>query len=177
MTAASNDQSLVLVARALKTRGLKGEIVAELLTDFPERFEKLEELFAVSRGGEQRILKLDNHWFQKGRVVLKFENFDTPESAEALIGCEFAVPESERVALPEGHFFDWELEGCAVSSMSGEIIGQVQSVLKTGAAPVLIVKSKEGSEKLIPLAESVIKSIDPMQKVILIDPPDGLLEL
>lgn len=177
MNAMADDQSLVFVAHAVRTRGLKGEIVAELLTDFPERFDGLEELFGVSPAGEQQVLKLENHWFQKERVVLKFEEIDTPEAAEALVGFDFGVPESERVSLPEDYFFDWELEGCEVKDTVGEIVGEVQSVLKTGAAPVLVVRSREGAEKLIPLSESVIKSIDRSDKLILIDPPEGLLDL
>jgi 16S rRNA processing protein RimM len=172
-----DDQLLVIVAHALRTRGLKGEIVAELLTDFPERFDGVNELIAVSPRGERRVVELESHWFQKDRVILKFLKFDNAEAAQTLVGFDFAVPESERVALPENQYYDWELEGCKVIMPGGESIGEVESVLKTGAAPVLVVKGEAGSEKLIPLAASVIRKIDQENKSIVIDPPDGLLEL
>src|SRR5678815_1547678 len=93
------NRDLVIVARAVRTRGLKGELVAELLTDFPERFESLEELIAVSPDGERQTVKLENFWFQNGRVILKIESFDDVNSAKVFIGFDFAVPEADRVQL------------------------------------------------------------------------------
>lgn len=173
----AGDSELVIVARALRTRGLKGEIVAESLTDFPERFDSLNQLIAVSPDGERRVVELENHWFQKDRVVLKFKGCDNLECAETLAGFEFAVAQSERVVLPEGYYYDWELEGCTVMMLGGESIGEVESVLRTGAAPVLVIKGGGGPTKMIPLAEPMIRQIDRINKLIVIDPPEGLLEL
>src|SRR5215207_6940427 len=129
---------LVIIARAVKPRGLKGEIVAELLTDFPDRFEDLEELILVSPGGERTITRLEDYWFQNDRVILKLAGYDDVDAAKELVGFEFAVPESERVALPEDHYYDWELEGCTVK-VGAESIGEVKSVIKTGGAEILVV--------------------------------------
>ena len=90
---------LVLIARAVKTHGLKGEVAAELLTDFPERFEDLDEVVLVSPGGEQQTTSIEKFWFQKDRVVLKLSGYDDVDAAKQLIGYEFAVPESDRVEL------------------------------------------------------------------------------
>ena len=87
---------LVLIARAVRTHGLKGEVVAELLTDFPERFEDLDEVVLVSPRGEQKTGSLEDFWFQKDRVVLKLDGYDDIDAAKQLIGYEFAVPESDR---------------------------------------------------------------------------------
>src|SRR5687768_17136123 len=105
---------LVVIARAVKPRGLKGEIVAELLTDFPERFENVEEVVLVSPRGERKTGNLERYWFQNDRVILKLAGYDDVETAKELVGFEFAVPESERVPLPADHYYDWELEGCTV---------------------------------------------------------------
>lgn len=91
---------LVVIARAVKPRGLKGEIVAELLTDFPERFEEVEELVLVTPGGERKTGHLENHWFQNDRVILKLAGYNDVETAKELVGFEFAVPEQDRVPLP-----------------------------------------------------------------------------
>src|SRR5688572_12683027 len=91
---------LIVIARAVRPRGLKGEIVAELLTDFPERFEDLEELVLVSPSGERTTKRLEDYWFQNDRVVLKIADYDDVDTAKELVGIEFAVPESERVPLP-----------------------------------------------------------------------------
>ena len=170
------NRDLIIVARAVRTRGLKGELVAELLTDFPERFESLEEVIAVSPGGEQQIVKLENYWFQNDRVILKIASFDDVETAKRLIGFDFAVPEADRVQLEANEYYDWELEGCAVSTVEGESLGVVSSVMKTGGTEILVVSDQE-VERLVPLAASIVKDIDPAAKRILIDPPPGLLEL
>jgi 16S rRNA processing protein RimM len=167
---------LVVIARAVKPRGLKGEIVAELLTDFPDRFEDLEELILVSPGGERTAKRLEDYWFQNDRVVLKMAGYDDVEAAKELVGFEFAVPESERVPLPPDHYYDWELEGCTVK-VGAESIGTVKSVMKTGGAEILVVSNDSGKERLIPLADSIVVEVDTAGKTIVIDPPEGLLDL
>jgi|SRR5678815_5021327 16S rRNA processing protein RimM len=170
------NRDLVIVARAVRTRGLKGELVAELLTDFPERFESLEELIAVSPDGERQTVKLENFWFQNGRVILKIESFDDVDSARVFIGFDFAVPEAERVQLEADEYYDWELEGCTVSTVDGDSVGIVSSIMKTGGTEILVVSDAE-VERLVPLAASIVKDIDRANKRILIDPPPGLFEL
>jgi 16S rRNA processing protein RimM len=172
------DEELVAVARALKTRGLRGEIVAELLTDFPERFEGLERLIAVGANGSRQTLTLEEHWFQSGRIVLKFAGYDSIEEASTLIGYEFAVPEAERVQLPEDEFYEWELMGCRVETVEGEKIGHVREVLRTGGVEVLAIDNEAtGREHLIPLVETICVEINIEQKLIRVDAPEGLLDM
>ena len=167
---------LVLIARAVRTHGLKGEVVAELLTDFPERFEDLDEVILVSPSGEHKTGSLQGFWFQKDRVVLKVGGYDDVDTAKELIGYEFAVPESDRVQLEADEFYDWELEGCTVK-VGDESIGQVRSVMKTGGAEILVVADESGKEKLVPLASDIVVQIDRSAKTIVVDPPEGLLDL
>ena len=173
-----DDLDLVIVARAVKTRGLKGELVAELLTDFPDRFADISSLIAVSPKGERKSVELESHWFQQGRIVLKFVGFDSIDDAKELVGFDFAVPEEERVDLKEGYFFDWELEGCLVESSDGAPVGTVKEVMRLGGEiEVLAVVDAEGVTRLIPLVESIILEVDISKRKIRIDPPPGLLEL
>jgi 16S rRNA processing protein RimM len=169
---------LVAVAKAVKTRGLRGELVADLLTDFPERFKGLEELIAVAPDGKRMPLALEDHWFQGARVILKFAGYDSIEASSALIGYEFAVPEDERVELDEDEFYDWELKGCRVETIAGEKLGLVREVLKTGGGvEVLLIENEAlGREYMIPLAETICVEIDIENKLIRVDPPEGLLE-
>jgi 16S rRNA processing protein RimM len=168
---------LVAVARVARPRGLKGEVAADILTDFPERFDRLEALIAVFPGGERRRLALEGRWLHGARVVLKFKGFDTPEEAAALAGCELAVPEEEAVELEEGAFYDWQLEGCRVETVGGRRLGTVSEVLHTGGeAPVLVIRDERNKENLVPLAESVCVEIDVANKLIRVDAPEGLLE-
>jgi 16S rRNA processing protein RimM len=169
-------EELVAVARAVKTRGLRGEIVAELLTDFPERFEGMERLIAVAPDGHRRTLRLEEHWLHQDRIVLKFEGYDSPEAATALIGFELAVPESERVELEEDEFYDWELAGCRVETVEGERLGVVREIMRTGGVEMLVVENGAGRDYLIPMAEEICVLIDIEQKLIRVDVPEGLLE-
>jgi 16S rRNA processing protein RimM len=171
-------EPVVAVARAVKTRGLKGELMAELLTDFPERFADVSQLIAIAPDGKRSVVQLENYWFHQARVVLKLAGYDTIETASAFVGCEFAVPESSRVQLSEGQFYDWELEECVVETATGKLVGHVRNVMRVGGGvEMLVVQSDEKHEHLIPMVESIVIDIDLARKRIRIDPPQGLLEL
>lgn len=172
----AGSSELVIVARAVRPRGLKGEIVAELLTDFPDRFEDLEELVLVSPRGERTTKRLEDYRFQNHRVILKLADYDDVDAAKELVGFQFAVPESERVPLPADHYYDWELEGCTVK-VGAESIGTVKSVLKTGGTEILVVADENDKERLIPFADSIVVEVDAEKKTIVVDPPEGLLDL
>ena len=171
-------EELVAVALVVKPRGVRGEVVADLLTDFPERFEGLERLIAVAPDGARRTLRLEKHWLHGGRVVLKLEGYDTPEAARELVGFELAVPESEAVELEEDEFYEWQLVGCRVETVEGAEVGRVSEVLHTGGAvPVLAIRDEGGREHLVPLAASICVEVDVEGQLIRVDPPEGLLEL
>lgn len=168
-------EDLVAIANIVRTRGLKGEVVADLLTDFPERFESLEMVTAVRSTGERFDLKIEKFWFQNDRVILKFAGFDTVESGETLRNVEICVPESDAVSLDDDEYFDWDLVGCRIEMPDGGIIGEVAEVMRTGGTELLVV-SGATKEYLIPFAEAICVEVDIENKLIKIDPPDGLLE-
>src|SRR5262245_15359169 len=93
---------LIVVAHIVKTRGLRGEVVADLQTDFPDRFKNLKSLTAISTDGDKRSLQIEEQWFHGARLVLKFAGFDSVDEAKELVGDHLAVPESDRVELPAG---------------------------------------------------------------------------
>lgn len=168
---------LVVIARVARVRGLRGEVVADVLTDFPERFENVEGLVAVTQGGARRAIELESFWFQRDRVVLKFAGVDTVEAAQELIGLQLAVPEEESVELEDDEFYHWQLEDCLVETVSGFEIGRVREVLETGGVPILMIEDAAGREHLVPLAADICVEIDVERKRVRIDPPEGLLEI
>ncbi len=168
---------LVAVARVVKARGIRGEVAADLLTDFPERFENLDSLIAVRPDGRSEPLTVEDYWFHGQRIVLKFAGYDSVEATRELLECELAVPEAERVALPEGHFYDWELADCRVETVAGQFLGRVREVMRTGGTAVLVTDNESGRDLLLPMAQAMIVEIDVKRKFILYDPPAGLLEL
>lgn len=170
-------EELIAVARIARVRGIRGEVAADLLTDFPERFDGLAELISVNAAGERDTLSIEKSWLHGGRVILKFAGYDSPEAARLLVGLELAVPETDAVELEEDEFYDWELVDCRVETIDRRTVGRVREVLHTGAAPVLVIRDEAEREHLIPLAESICVEIDTESKLIRVDPPEGLLEI
>jgi 16S rRNA processing protein RimM len=168
---------LVVVARVARTRGLRGEVVADLYTDFPERFDGLEQIIAIAPDSSSRSLQIEEHWFHGNRIVFKFAGYDSIDAAKDLAGSQLAVPASERIELPEDHFYEWELAGCRVEALDGKVIGQVREVMHTGGVEILVVAGNEGREFLIPMAHDICVEIDIEAKLIRVDPPEGLLDL
>lgn len=165
---------LVAIARIVKARGLKGELVADVLTDFPDRFNGLKNVTAVMPNATRRELKIEDHWFQTGRVVLKFAGYDAVEPAETLRGAEICIPEEAAVKLEPDEFYDWQLAGCEVETIDGVRLGTVRELMRTGGSEILVVDGDK--EYLIPFVAAICVGVDVGKKLIRIDPPDGLLE-
>ena len=168
-------EDLVAIARLSKPRGLRGEIIADILTNFPERFENLKTVLLVRPNGETAEIEIEKFWFQKNRIVFKFANFDSIEAAETLRNCEICIAETEAVELEADEFFDWELEGCVVETIAGERIGIVKELMRTGGTEILVVAGEQ-KEYLIPFAETICTSVDVENKLIKVDAPEGLLD-
>lgn len=168
-------KDLIAIARLSKPRALRGEIVGDVLTAFPERFDNLKRVSIVYPNGEISEVEIEKFWFQKGRIVLKFVGFDTIEAAETLRECEVCVHETEAVKLETDEYFDWELENCTVETITGERIGTVKEIMRTGGTEVLVVTG-DAKEYLIPFAETICTDVDVENKLIKVDAPEGLLD-
>ena len=169
-------EALVSIARIVKTRGIRGEVVADLLTDFPERFEGLGSLLLVAPGKHFQET-LEAFWFHKHRIILKFADRDSPEDVAELIGCEIQIPIEERIDLPEDTYFDSELEGCEVFQ-GGRRLGRVSDLLKVGdSATNLVIVDSEDREFMVPFVHEFIRSVSIAQRRIDVELPPGLLEL
>ena len=166
---------LVAIAKIARPKGLRGEVFADILSDFPERFKGLESVTLVFPSGEHRSLKIEDLKFQSGRLVLKFKSYDSVERAELLRDSEICVDESDAVELEDGEFFDWQLVGCTVESIDGTTLGTVREVQRTGGTENLLI-ADQGRDYLVPFAESICVEVDVEKKLIRVDPPDGLLE-
>lgn len=174
---AADTDDLVVVARVARTRGLRGEVVADLYTDFPGRFEALDSVIAIAPDGSRRSLQIEEHWFHGNRIVFKFATYDSIDEAKDLAGLQLAIPASERIELPAGMFYEWELAGCRVEALDGKLIGQVREVMHTGGVEILVVAGDDGCDFLIPMAREICVEIDIEHKVVRVDPPEGLLDL
>lgn len=164
----------------MKTQGRFGELAADLLTDFPERFEDRKRIYALLPSGERHEFTVDGFWPHKGRIILKFSGIDSINDAEALLGSEVQIPASERAELESGEVYVSDLKGCSVTvaEPSGDRnLGEVADVMfGAGEAPLLVVREGK-KEYLIPFVEQYTKALDTAAKQITLSLPEGMLEL
>jgi 16S rRNA processing protein RimM len=179
----------ITIAKVVKVQGRVGEVLTELFTDFPEKFEERRTLFAWLPSGERRELKLEDHWPHKGGMVLKFEGVDSIEDAERLKAAEIQIPAEDRTKLEDGSVYVSDLLGCVVVA-GGREIGKVTNVdFGAGEAPLLVItpsgdrvsvpsgERKATKEYLIPFVEAFVTRQDLQGKRIEMQLPEGMLEL
>ncbi len=160
----------------IKPQGRRGEVAAELHTDFPERFAERKRLFALAPQGTRRELQLESFWPHKGRMVLKFAGVDSIEAAEQLVGAEIQIPIEERAQLEPGSAYISDLVGCKLIA-NGSPLGPIADVqFGAGEAPLLVIGSGK-DERLIPFAAEFLRNVDLGNKRIEMSLPEGLLDL
>jgi 16S rRNA processing protein RimM len=173
----------------LGPQGRRGEVFADLHTDFPERFEERRQLSGLSPHGARREFRLEDYWFHKGGVVLKFAGVDTISDAEKLAGMELQVPAEQRSKLEDGAAYVSDLVGCDVWD-GQRFLGRVSDVqFGAGEAPLLVVKlpvcaarrvagsCELSTELLVPYAAEYVAKVDLANQRIDMQLPEGLLDV
>lgn len=179
----------VWLARVKRTQGRKGEVFAEVLTDFPEKFSQRRRLWLLGgdpaapkapAAGSPREVELVHHWLHKGGVVLHFAQVDSISAAELLAGMIVAIPRAERAALSSDEVYVGDLVGCVLVDVGGAEpvrVGEIEDVDRSGgAAPLLVVHGAKG-EVLVPFAKSFLRKIDLEAKRVEMALPEGLTDL
>ena len=160
----------------LGPQGRRGEVAAELHTSFPGRFAERHELSGLAADGSRRELRLEEHWFHKGHVILKFAGVENISDAEGLAGLELQIPAEQRAELEAGAAYVSDLVGCEVVNR-GSVVGAVTDVqFGAGEAPLLVVRRGE-EEFLVPYAEAFLKDVNLAARRIEFELPEGLLEM
>lgn len=191
----ANVSSWIALAHLLRPQGRKGELLAELFTDFPERFEERRQVFLAAPGfdgeaAQARAAEVVAFWLpvgkNEGRIVLQFAGVDSISQAEALAGLEVIVPDNERVPLDDDAVYISELVGCTVYD-GAAVVGLIADVQfpttadgsrrLEEAAPLLEVVSPDGNEILIPFAKAFTVGVDTKEKRVDMTLPEGLLEV
>lgn len=167
---------LVTIATIIKPQGNRGEVAASLLTDFPERFGRLDKVLLKKEGAPDRNLELASHWFHKGRIILKFSEIGDISAAEKLRDYDLVVPHEQLTPLPEGSYYHFELVGCMVKDRTGQVYGVVEEVLANGVQLLLKVR-RESGELLIPFVSAFFVRINVQQKEMICQLPEGLTSL
>jgi 16S rRNA processing protein RimM len=168
--------SYIAIGRVARTRGIRGEVVTDLHTDFPSRFDALKEVWLEFADGRRQRMALEKSWEHKGRRVLKLSGVDSINMAEAYVGCWVVLPAEQAMPLQVGTYFDHDLVGCIVRDVSGNQMGIVNEVRHIAGNDLLVVQNAD-REFLIPAVDSICIKISIEEKQILIDPPEGLMDL
>lgn len=175
----ANCSERVTVARVVRPRGRRGEVAAEILTDFPERLTHLREAYLWNGSGAPRLARLVSCWLHQGRAIFHFQGCNSIDDAELLRGLQVQVPLAQRAALPPAHYYISDLVGCEVWE-GGAKLGTVRDVQSIGeetrGTPILVIEGAPG-ELLVPLAEEICTAVDLAVRRIEVVLPEGLLEL
>ncbi|MFY9802297.1 MAG: ribosome maturation factor RimM [Candidatus Acidiferrales bacterium] len=170
------------VARVLRPHGVRGEVAAEILTDFPQRLTRLTSAELWDGRSAPRRVAVRKCWLSHsrgGQAIFHFASCDSVEDAKKLVGLEVQVPFADRVKLPVGSYYISDLAGCAVCERGAEI-GRVRDVEINGdevsGTPLLVVDAAHG-EVLIPLAREICVNVDTAARRIDVVLPEGLLDI
>jgi 16S rRNA processing protein RimM len=180
----------VWLARIRRPQGRKGEVFAEILTDFPEKFADRRRLWLVADPDSPRAksnpapreVELKAHWLHKGGVVLHFAQSGSISDAEALAGFIVAIPLEQRTPLAGDEVYIADLIGCTLFDVSGAApisVGQIEDVDRTAGPVALLVVHPPGSQEeiLIPFAKGYLRRIDLAGKRLEMALPEGLADL
>ncbi|MEX2270891.1 MAG: ribosome maturation factor RimM [Vicinamibacterales bacterium] len=168
-------EDMVLVGRIARPQGIRGEVIIDAETDFPEeRFAEGGRVF-IERDGTASPLAIADFRMHAGRPVVRFETIESMNEAETLRGRELRVPESELGALPENVWYHHQLLGSRVRTKDGRDVGTVVGIQGPTDRSILVIDGPEGNA-LVPLVAEFCK-VDVAARVVEIDPPEGLLEV
>ena len=182
----AKEQAWVWLARIRRVQGRKGEVLAEILTDFPEKFAERKRVWLLGETGQPgREAELVSHWLHKGGttrdVVLHFAGVNSITEAEALRGLVVAVPRAERVPLPDDEVYVGDLIGCAlvdVASTHERNVGLIEDVdREAGPVALLVLRGLAGEEILVPFAKAYLRKIDLEARRVEMALPEGLVEV
>jgi 16S rRNA processing protein RimM len=174
------------LARIRRPQGRKGEVFADILTDFPEKFAERKQLWLLPDSANSaskigaREVELIAQWQHKGGIVLHFAGIDSISSAETLVGLIVAIPREQRAQLDEDEVYIGDLIGCTLIDVAGSTaaaIGEIEDVDRNAGPVALLVVRGSGGEILIPFAKAFLRKIDLEAKRVEMDLPEGLADL
>ena len=175
---ASRSEQMITIGKFVAPFGVKGEVKVYPYSDFLERCALLKEVTVEGKGQtETRLVKEARVY--KNLWVLRLDGSDTREDAALLTGSLLKIPPEQRIHLPEGRYYFDEIVGLAAISVTGEKLGVVREIIKTGGNDVYVVDRKSivaSPDILVPALRSVVKEINLQEGYMLLDLPVGLVE-
>ncbi len=167
-------EQLLQVGVITTTHGLKGEVKVYPTTDYPERFEEIEEVL-LDTGRTKIPLKIQNVRYFKNLVILKFKGINDINDIEKYKQCSLWVTRENATPLYEDEYYIADLIGCKVFLEDGSSFGELVQVIETGANDVYVIETQDGKEVLVPAIKDCILDVDIENEKIVIHLLDGLL--
>jgi 16S rRNA processing protein RimM len=167
-----NPPRYLIIGRVLKPFGVRGELKIEILTEFPERFASLRQVFL---GDDAKSFAVESARLHSGAALLKLAGVDTPEAAAKVRAQLVYVAIEDAVQLPENQVYLYQLIGLRVQTRDGQALGAITDVLDTRANDVYIV-SDGTREILLPAIPDVVKEINLERGEMIVELIDGLVE-
>ncbi len=165
-----------VVGRVARAHGNAGQVIVNPETDFIEDRFRVGARLLARRGGRVERMRVTAMRLHLGRPIIGLDGVATMNDAEAMAGIEFRVPTADLEPLPDGLFYRHDLVGCRVETVSGAEVGTVASVEGELGSSRLVVRAPFG-DVLVPLARAICVVIDTAARRIVLDPPEGLLDL
>lgn len=156
------------------THGLKGEVKVYPTTDYPERFEEIEEVL-LDTGRSKLPLKIQSVRYFKNLVILKFKGINDINDIEKYKQCSLWVTRENATPLYEDEYYIADLIGCKVFLEDGSEFGELVQVMETGANDVYVINMTDGKEVLVPAIKDCILDVDIENQKMVIHLLDGLL--
>jgi 16S rRNA processing protein RimM len=175
MTSDDSTADLLLIGRVARAHGNRGQVIVNPETDFAEERFRVGQIVLVGPAVRPVARRITAARFHQGRPVVALEGVETMNDAEALAGFDLWMPAAQIPPLPAGTYYRHDLVGCEVRDVRGGIVGLVTDVHGPIDRCYLVVAGARG-EVLIPLVEHICVTVDPAARVIVIDPPPGLVE-
>ena len=168
-------EDLVVIGRLARPHGLRGEMSVEVLSDFPERFVPGLAVVGVDAAGKRRALVVSAVRPNGERLLMTFEGVSSRTDADALRSLDIAVPKGSEVERPAGFVYHFDLEGCRAVDRSGRELGLVTGLEELGGRSLLSLRTPAG-EREVPFIEPIVVSVDLEKRLVVLDPPAGLLD-
>lgn len=167
---------LVVMGRSAGSFGLAGEVKVSSFAHDPEVFLGASALWIGAEpltAKPYRLLAMREHG---GRLLMRLEGVQTREQAAAFGGAWVYVPRADLPPLDDDEFYWCEVIGARVRTVAGRELGRAHAVVDNGAHDNLVVRGPDGLEALIPLVDGVLVDLDIAAGLVVVDPPEGLLE-
>ena len=166
----------ILVGRIGRTHGIRGDVFVNPETDFPQDRFVPGRVLQLELPGRSETVEIVSVKFHQGRPIVGFSGVDTMDAAEALAGAELRMPEADLPPLPGDTYYRHDLVGCEVKDTAGHDIGRVTSVDGPMERSRLVIAGPRG-EVMVPMVGGICVRVDPGAKLIVVDPPEGVLDL